>query len=111
MPHVPEKPHVKRRLLAIPPQPTPVAYSSPPTAGAEVVDWHLAADAWKQFGGTVQARWKRITDEHLEAIGGNRDRLARSVRATYGLPMAQVEAQLRAFEQQHRPALTPPLAG
>ena len=77
---------------------------------AGAMDWSFADDTWKQFGGTVQARWRRITDEHLVAIGGKRDRLARSVRATYGLPMEQVEVQLRAFEEQHRLALTPAIA-
>ena len=81
-----------------------------PAAAHHVADWILTDEAWKQFGRTVQARWRRLTDEHLEAIGGRRERLARSVRSTYGLPMAQVEVQLRAFEAQHHLLLTPAVA-
>ena len=50
---------------------------------------------------SAKKRWTRLTDEQLVAIGGQRDKLAASIREAYGIRMDQVEIQVKAFESFH----------
>ena len=47
--------------------------------------WDLAEGNWKQFKGTVRARWGKLTEEHLDAIAGKRDQLVAKIQEIYGI--------------------------
>ncbi len=39
---------------------------------------------WKQFKGTVRAKWGDLTDDDLEQVAGNRDKLEGKLQEKYG---------------------------
>jgi uncharacterized protein YjbJ (UPF0337 family)/sporulation protein YlmC with PRC-barrel domain len=52
------------------------------------------AGNWKQIRGRVKAWWGNLTDDELERVEGQRDRLVGLVQKKYGYTKAQVETEL-----------------
>jgi len=40
------------------------------------MNWDRIEGNWKQFKGRVQSQWGKLTDDDLDVIKGDRDRLA-----------------------------------
>jgi uncharacterized protein YjbJ (UPF0337 family) len=57
---------------------------------------------WKQFKGTVRARWDKLTDDHLDVITGKCDRLLGKIQETYGINKADAEGELKAFGARNK---------
>jgi uncharacterized protein YjbJ (UPF0337 family) len=51
---------------------------------------------WKQLRGTVKQQWGKLTDDDLNIIAGNREKLIGKLQERYGY--AQEEAKRRADE-------------
>ena len=52
---------------------------------------------WKQLRGTVRTRWGELTDDDLDRIAGNRDRLAGVLQEKYGYTQMEAERQIDEF--------------
>jgi uncharacterized protein YjbJ (UPF0337 family) len=61
------------------------------------MNWHQFTDEWNQCKGRVSERWGRLTDDDLEAIGGKRNQLMRTIRERYRLSIGVVEKQIHEF--------------
>lgn len=48
------------------------------------MDWNRIEGSWSLFKGRVQKKWCRLTDQDLEAIAGQRDRLESKIQERYG---------------------------
>jgi len=57
---------------------------------------HIERD-WAQFRSNIKQQWTRVTDEHLDAIAGKRDRLIGKIRSLYGISQEQTEKQVSAW--------------
>lgn len=71
-----------------------------------MMDWSSVASNWDQYRAKVSARWSRLSSMHLDAIAGDRLRLANIVREVYQLTGEEVEKQIKNFElrnQDYRP--------
>lgn len=66
------------------------------------MNWDIVAGNWKQFQGKVRERWGKLTDDQLEVIAGKRNALAGKIQESYGVTKAEVEAQLKTFEEQNK---------
>jgi uncharacterized protein YjbJ (UPF0337 family) len=55
---------------------------------------------WKQFKGKVQEQWGKLTNDDLDVIAGNREKLAGRLQETYGIAQDEAEKQIKAFEKQ-----------
>lgn len=62
------------------------------------MNWTIIEGNWKQFRGEVQARWGKLTNDHLDVIAGKRTELAGKIEEAYGLSRDEVEHQIRLFE-------------
>lgn len=49
---------------------------------------------WKQFKGEIQTKWGKLTDDDLDQINGDVDKLAGKLQENYGLSREQVERHL-----------------
>jgi uncharacterized protein YjbJ (UPF0337 family) len=49
---------------------------------------------WKQFKGDIQAKWGKLTDDDIETINGDIEKLAGKLQESYGLSRDQVERHL-----------------
>lgn len=52
---------------------------------------------WKQLRGNVRTRWGELTDDDLDRIAGNRDRLAGLLQEKYGYTQMEAERQIDEF--------------
>jgi uncharacterized protein YjbJ (UPF0337 family) len=66
------------------------------------MNWALAENNWLQFKGRVRARWMKFSDAELDAIGGRRPELLKSLQNTYGITRADAEREIRAFEARNK---------
>ena len=52
---------------------------------------------WKQLKGEVKTRWGRLTDDDLDVVCGQYDKLAGSIQERYGWARDRAEREIDAF--------------
>ena len=62
------------------------------------MDWGLIEGNWGQMRGNLLRQWGRLTDRQFDAIAGRRERLARTIRESYGITSEEAENQIKVFE-------------
>ena len=48
------------------------------------MNWDVVQGKWKQVKGSVQEKWGELTNDELDQIDGNKDRLAGKLQEKYG---------------------------
>jgi len=66
------------------------------------MNWDIVKGNWKQFRGDVQAKWGKLTDDHLDVISGKRIELAGKIQEAYGITKDEAEQQIKDFELRHK---------
>lgn len=56
---------------------------------------------WRQLKGDVKAKWGRLTDDDLDVIDGNREKLLGRIQETYGVARKEAEDQLKDWERSY----------
>lgn len=57
---------------------------------------------WKQLKGKVKAEWGELTDDELDVIDGDRERLAGKIQERYGKSREEAEREIdRASRDWH----------
>ncbi len=52
---------------------------------------------WKQLRGAVKERWGELTDDDVDQVRGEWDRLVGKLQETYGYKKEQAEAEISEF--------------
>jgi len=60
------------------------------------MNWDRLEGNWKQVKGSVREKWGKLTDNDLEQIAGNKDKLVGRIQERYGI--AKDAAQQQADE-------------
>ena len=60
------------------------------------MNWDQIQGKWKQVKGSAKQQWGKLTDDDLDMIAGQRDKLVGRLQERYGI--AREEAQTRADE-------------
>lgn len=68
----------------------------------KTMNWDVIEGNWKQFKGNVKEQWGKLTDDHLDQIGGKRDQLVGKLQEAYGIGKDEAEQQIRDFEERNR---------
>jgi len=55
---------------------------------------------WKQLKGTVRKQWGKLTDDEIDMIEGDSERLVGKVQERYGRTKEQAEAEVDRWLQQ-----------
>jgi uncharacterized protein YjbJ (UPF0337 family) len=63
------------------------------------MDWGRISGNWAHWRGQIQQRWGRLTNDQLDAIGGQRDELVRAIQETYGISGTEAQRQLRNWQR------------
>jgi uncharacterized protein YjbJ (UPF0337 family) len=63
------------------------------------MNWDIVEGNWKQFKGKLKEEWGKLNDNHLDKIGGIRDRIAGKKQETVGTDRAKADRQIKANEQ------------
>jgi uncharacterized protein YjbJ (UPF0337 family) len=64
------------------------------------MNWDVIQGKWKQFKGGVKSRWGKLTDNDLEQIQGNREKLVGKVQERYGHNRAAAEKEVDEWQKQ-----------
>lgn len=62
------------------------------------MNWDQVEGKWKQMKGDIKTRWGKLTDDDLQTIGGQKDKLVGSIQERYGI---QKDEALRQVDDWH----------
>jgi uncharacterized protein YjbJ (UPF0337 family) len=63
------------------------------------MNWDQIAGKWKQFKGDARTRWGKLTDDDLDVIEGNREKLVGKVQEKYGVEKEEADRQVNEFQE------------
>lgn len=66
------------------------------------MNWDRFDGDWGRFKEIIKLHWAKITDEQLDTIAGQRDRLVDVIQAAYGMSLEQAEDQLSNWQASHQ---------
>jgi uncharacterized protein YjbJ (UPF0337 family) len=58
------------------------------------MNWDQAKGQWNQLKGTVRKQWGKLTDDDLDVIAGERERLVGKIQERYGVAKEDAERQI-----------------
>lgn len=63
------------------------------------MNWDRVEGNWKQFKGSVQERWGKLTNDQIDVIDGKREKLAGRLQEQYGITKDEAEKQISDWER------------
>lgn len=61
------------------------------------MNWDIVEGKWKQFKGDAKKKWGKLTDDEIDQIDGDRQKLVGLVQARYGIAKDRAEEQVDEF--------------
>jgi uncharacterized protein YjbJ (UPF0337 family) len=61
------------------------------------MNWDQIEGNWKQFKGSVQEHWGKLTDDDFDRIAGKREQFVGRVQERYGYAREQAEREVDEF--------------
>ncbi len=58
------------------------------------MNWDQVKGQWKQLKGSVRKQWGKLTDDDLDVIAGERERLIGVIQQRYGITKEEAEKQI-----------------
>jgi len=59
------------------------------------MNWDQVQGKWKQFKGSVKQEWGKLTDDDLDIIDGQKDKLVGRLQERYGITREEATRQVR----------------
>ncbi len=56
---------------------------------------------WNQLSGSAKEKWGKLTDDELQQIGGEKDKLVGKVQEKYGLARDEAEKEVDDWFDRH----------
>ncbi len=64
------------------------------------MSWNKVQGDWPLHVGQVRILWSKLTEEELQEINGQREKLVDKIHAKYHIPQDAAEEQVRVFESR-----------
>lgn len=61
------------------------------------MNWDQVEGKWKQFTGAAKAKWGELTDDELQQVDGNREKLEGKIQERYGVAKEEAQRQVDEF--------------
>ncbi len=61
------------------------------------MNWDRIEGNWTQLMGKAREKWGKLTDDHLDFVGGKREQLAGKIQEMYGVGKDEANRQLDEF--------------
>jgi len=61
------------------------------------MNWDQAKGQWTQMKGAVRKQWGKLTDDDLDVIQGERERLVGKIQERYGIAKDEAERQVASW--------------
>ena len=58
------------------------------------MNWDQAKGQWNQIKGSVRKQWGKLTNDDLDVIAGERERLVGKIQERYGISKEEAESQI-----------------
>lgn len=58
------------------------------------MNWDTVKGKWTQAVGSAKSKWGELTDDDLQQVDGERDKLVGKVQERYGIAKAEAERQV-----------------
>jgi len=58
------------------------------------MNWDRIAGNWKQFTGAARSQWGKLTDDEVDQVAGEREKLVGMVQERYGIAKDEAEKQV-----------------
>lgn len=58
------------------------------------MNWDIVKGKWKQLSGSAKSNWGELTDDDLQQVEGERERLVGKVQEKYGITRDKAEQQV-----------------
>ena len=58
------------------------------------MNWDQAKGQWTQMKGAVRKQWGKLTDDDVDVIAGERERLVGKIQERYGIAKEEAERQV-----------------
>jgi uncharacterized protein YjbJ (UPF0337 family) len=58
------------------------------------MNWDIVEGKWTQFKGDVKKQWGKLTDDELDVIAGNREKLVGRIQESYGVSRDNADKQV-----------------
>lgn len=55
------------------------------------MNWDRIEGNWKQFKGEVQVKWGKLTNDDMDVVAGNREKLVGKLQERYGKERDEIE--------------------
>jgi len=62
--------------------------------------WDRIAGNWKQFAGDVRTKWADLTDDDMEHIAGERQKLEGRIQERYGISKDEANRQIEEWSEK-----------
>ena len=66
------------------------------------MNWDEIKGNWKKFAGDIKVRWGRLTDDDLDIIQGQREKLSGELQRKYGIARDEAEEEIEDFLRKER---------
>jgi uncharacterized protein YjbJ (UPF0337 family) len=57
---------------------------------------------WEQLKGSVKKQWGKLTDDHLDEIKGDKQKLAGRIQELYGIKREEAQKKVDEWEAQQK---------
>jgi uncharacterized protein YjbJ (UPF0337 family) len=61
------------------------------------MNWEQAKGQWTQLKGSVRKQWGKLTDDDLDVIAGQREKLVGKIQERYGIAKEEAERQIASW--------------
>ncbi len=63
------------------------------------MNWDQIEGKWTEMKGEIRKKWAKLTDDDMEYIGGNKDKLVGRLQQRYGNSKEQAERDLDEWQR------------
>ncbi len=61
------------------------------------MNWDRIEGQWKQIKGSIKNQWGKLTDDEMDQIAGNKDKLVGKIQERYGVSKDEAERQVQGW--------------
>ena len=58
------------------------------------MNWDIIQGKWKQLKGSAKVKWGELTDDDLDQIDGNKDKMSGKLQEKYGYTKDQADREI-----------------
>jgi uncharacterized protein YjbJ (UPF0337 family) len=63
------------------------------------MNWDQVQGKWKQLKGGAKTRWGKLTDDDLDVVAGQRDKLVGRIQERYGIAKDQAQREVEEWNR------------